>query len=106
MKITNQEMLNCLRRAAGIAGEDIMLKDYEKLRKMNGWPSANTIRARFGGWNKAKEKAGLKLNRSRKFKERKESTFCYDCLDKRECQITELVNCPYYDSSHLYFMSV
>jgi hypothetical protein len=55
---TNAELLEDLKRVAEKLGTDYLSsRDYEEYGKY----SANTIGRRFGKWNKALEKAGLKI---------------------------------------------
>ena len=92
-RIPNAEMMKALLMAAGVAGPDIKTLEYDRLARMNSWPSVSAIKKRFGGWEKAKERAGIIKNES----------FCEDCLENEDCNIKDIKNCPYNDESDLYF---
>ena len=62
MSTTEQECLDALREAAEELGKSPTKKEYEELGTT---PSAATILRVVGGWNEAKERAGLETNASR-----------------------------------------
>jgi len=62
MSTTEQECLDALREAADELGESPTKADYEALGLT---PAAATILRVVGGWNEAKERAGLETNASR-----------------------------------------
>jgi len=95
-RIPNVKMIKALIMAAGICGPNVKLLDYNRLAKINGWPSVAAITRRFDGWQKAKERAGLVENK----------TFCEDCLEKETCEIEDMTKCHYYDKAGLYFEPV
>ena len=92
-RIPNAEMIKALLMAAGVGGADITIDEYDRLARINGWPSVSAIKKRFGGWGKAKEAAGLIENES----------FCEDCMENEVCNIKDIKDCPYNDESDLYF---
>jgi hypothetical protein len=62
MSTTEQECLDALRKAADELGESPTKKEYEELGLT---PASATILRVVGGWNEAKERAGLETNASR-----------------------------------------
>jgi hypothetical protein len=62
MSTTEQECLDALREAADELGESPTKKEYEELGLT---PASATILRVVGGWNEAKERAGLETNASR-----------------------------------------
>ena len=95
-RIPNAEMIKALLMAAGVGGADITIDEYDRLARINGWPSVSAIKKRFGGWGKSKEAAGLIENES----------FCEDCMEIGTCEIEDMKKCHYYDESSLYFEPV
>ena len=59
MEYSGEECLSALEKARDKLEKSPSKREYQKL---NLSPSAHTIAERFGSWNKAKEKAGLKFN--------------------------------------------
>lgn len=61
MEYTDEECISALKKAKDRLGKSPSRRRYQKLDIS---PSAYTIAERFGSWNKAKERAGLKINQS------------------------------------------
>lgn len=61
---TDDELLSVLKEAAKVCGEPLTLPAYHKAAPTHGWPAALTITQRFGTWEKACKKAGVKVNKS------------------------------------------
>jgi hypothetical protein len=62
MRTSEDECLDALREAAEVLEESPTKQQYEELGVT---PSSTTIRRIVGGWNEAKEKAGLATGRQR-----------------------------------------
>jgi hypothetical protein len=59
---TDKQLLTVLKKAAKICGEPLTLPAYHKVAPRHEWPAALTITQRFGTWEKACNKAKVKVN--------------------------------------------
>ena len=60
---SDEQMLDALRAAASELGAEFGHEEYEAISTARGWPSANAVSARFGSWNRARERTGLAVVR-------------------------------------------
>lgn len=75
---SDDELLDVLREAGKICGEPLTLPAYHKEAPKHNWPAALTHTLRFGTWEAACKKAGVKVNKSTG--PRKGSVSVEDCL--------------------------